>query len=401
MTITAAADGSALGNPGPAGWAWYVNDDCWRAGGWPHGTNNQGELMAVLDLFRSTAHIPQEDLRILCDSQYVINSVTKWMPGWKRKGWRKADGKPVLNVDLLKEIDKELVGRKYTFEWVKGHAGHDLNEAADERARAVALAYQQGVAARSGPGFRGAAALEQDDDALEQDESEELDLFGGLGSGLSLSAEHNRRDPSGRADAGANAPAMASGAVPANGSLAASSGAMANGRALASRGVVSNGSAVANGGAAANGRTVANGSAAAGSGLPEELDLFSELDADAFTSPLGNPSPEQTVEALERELLRPDVRSDIGRTGVLLHPEFTEIGTSGRLWTRDAMMMSLEESPGSHMELELISVDRIGAQAILLVYRSHSREGAALGSSLWVLDGEQWRLRFHQGTPEA
>ena len=67
VTITAAADGSALGNPGPAGWAWYVNDDCWRAGGWPHGTNNQGELMAVLDLFRSTAHIPQEDLHILCD----------------------------------------------------------------------------------------------------------------------------------------------------------------------------------------------------------------------------------------------------------------------------------------------------------------------------------------------
>jgi ribonuclease HI len=376
VTITAAADGSALGNPGPAGWAWYVNDDCWRAGGWPHGTNNQGELMAVLDLFRSTAHIPQEDLRILCDSQYVINSVTKWMPGWKRKGWRKADGKPVLNVDLLKEIDKELVGRKYTFEWVKGHAGHDLNEAADERARAVALAYQQGIAARSGPGFRGAAALaeaeaaskpgatglgyddaalERDADAalerdagLQQDETEELDLFGGLGSGLSPST-----------------------------------GSPGTGR---SRGPA---------GAVANGRTVA------GSGLADELDLFSELDADAFGSPLGKASPELTVEALERELLRPDVRSDIGRTGVLLHPEFTEIGTSGRLWTRDAMMMSLEESPGSHMELELISVDRLGAEAILLVYRSHSREGAALRSSLWVLHGGQWRLRFHQGTPEA
>jgi ribonuclease HI len=159
VTITAAADGSALGNPGPAGWAWYVNDDCWRAGGWPHGTNNQGELMAVLDLLRATAHLPQEDLHILCDSQYVINSITKWMPGWKRKGWRKADGKPVLNVDLLKELDRELAGRKYRFEWVKGHAGHDLNEAADERARAAATAYQQGVAARSGPGFPGAHHL--------------------------------------------------------------------------------------------------------------------------------------------------------------------------------------------------------------------------------------------------
>jgi ribonuclease HI len=416
VTITAAADGSALGNPGPAGWAWYVNDDCWRAGGWPHGTNNQGELMAVLDLFRSTAHIPQEHLRILCDSQYVINSVTKWMPGWKRKGWRKADGKPVLNVDLLKEIDKELVGRKYTFEWVKGHAGHDLNEAADERARAVALAYQQGVAARSGPGFRGAAALEQDEDALEQDEneeldqdaSEELDLFGGLGSGLSLSGEHNRRNPStAGAGAGADARAMANGAAAANGSLAAGSGAMANGRALANGKALANGRALAGGTALAGGGSVAGGDAAAnggpmaGSGLSEDLDLFSELEGDAFTSPLGTLPPEQTVEALERELLRPDVRSDIGRTGVLLHPDFTEIGTSGRLWTRDAMMMSLEESPGSHMELELISVDRLGAEAILLVYRSHSREGAALRSSLWVLDGEQWRLRFHQGTPEV
>jgi ribonuclease HI len=153
VTITAAADGSALGNPGPAGWAWYVNDDCWRAGGWPHGTNNQGELMAVLDLFRATAHLPDEELHILCDSQYVINSVTKWMPGWKRKGWRKADGKPVLNVEILRDIDQALTGRKYRFEWVRGHAGHDLNEAADDRARAAATSYQQGIAVRSGPGF--------------------------------------------------------------------------------------------------------------------------------------------------------------------------------------------------------------------------------------------------------
>lgn len=157
MTIIAAADGSALGNPGPAGWAWYVDEATWRAGGWPHGTNNQGELMAVLDLFRATAHRPQEPLQILCDSQYVINCITKWMPGWKRKGWRKADGKPVLNVEMLKEIDAALVGRTYRFEWVKGHAGHELNEAADVRARAVATAYQNGKAPEPGPGFPGQA----------------------------------------------------------------------------------------------------------------------------------------------------------------------------------------------------------------------------------------------------
>lgn len=152
MTIRAAADGSALGNPGPAGWAWYVDDDCWAAGGWKHATNNQAELVAVLQFFRATAHL-DDDLLILCDSQYVINCITTWMPGWKKKGWRKADGKPVLNLDLLQQIDTELPGRKYRFEWVKGHANHPLNEAADTRARAVSEAYQRGVMIPVGPGF--------------------------------------------------------------------------------------------------------------------------------------------------------------------------------------------------------------------------------------------------------
>jgi len=116
-----------------------------------------GELMAVLDLFKSTAHVPDEPLHILCDSQYVINSVTKWMPGWKRKGWKKSDGKAVLNLELLKEIDAALVGRQYTFEWVKGHAGHHLNEAADDRARDAATAFQAKRSPREGPGFPGAA----------------------------------------------------------------------------------------------------------------------------------------------------------------------------------------------------------------------------------------------------
>jgi ribonuclease HI len=118
MTITAAADGSALGNPGPAGWAWYIDDNTWRAGGWPHGTNNMGELKAVLDLLEATAHRPDEPLRVLCDSQYVINSITKWMPGWKKKGWKKRDGKPVLNVELMKALDAAMAGRDVHFEWV-------------------------------------------------------------------------------------------------------------------------------------------------------------------------------------------------------------------------------------------------------------------------------------------
>lgn len=152
MTITAAADGSALGNPGPNGWAWYIDDANWAAGGSPHGTNNQGELRAVLELLRATAGT-DEKLLIECDSRYVIDSVTKWMPGWKRRGWRKSDGGPVLNRDLLEGIDEALRGRDVEFSWVKGHAGHPLNEAADERANAAAKAYQQKQEPRRGPGF--------------------------------------------------------------------------------------------------------------------------------------------------------------------------------------------------------------------------------------------------------
>ncbi|WP_347271918.1 ribonuclease H [Microbacterium sp. H1-D42] len=155
MTITAAADGSALGNPGPNGWAWYIDDDRWAAGGSPHGTNNQGELQAVLELLRATAGT-DEKLVIECDSRYVIDSVTKWMPGWKRRGWRKSDGGPVLNRDLLEGIDEAIRGRDVSFTWVKGHAGHPLNEAADERANAAAKAYQQKQEPRRGPGFASA-----------------------------------------------------------------------------------------------------------------------------------------------------------------------------------------------------------------------------------------------------
>lgn len=151
--IVVAADGSALGNPGPAGWAWYVSDECWSAGGWEHGTNNMGELKAVLELLKATAQVPDQPLRILCDSRYTIDSLTKWIHGWKKKGWKKSDGKAVLNLELFKELDEAMKGRKYTFEWVKGHAGHPLNEAADERARGAATAYRDGRPPQTGPGF--------------------------------------------------------------------------------------------------------------------------------------------------------------------------------------------------------------------------------------------------------
>ena len=152
MTTVVAVDGSALGNPGPAGWAWYVDENCWAAGGWPSSSNNRGELTALLELLKATAST-NEELHVLADSQYVINSVTKWIAGWKANGWRKADKKPVVNVDLMQAIDKAITGRKVSFEWVRGHSGHPLNEAADDKARAAATAYQRHVSVESGPGW--------------------------------------------------------------------------------------------------------------------------------------------------------------------------------------------------------------------------------------------------------
>ena len=157
MTITAAADGSSLGNPGPAGWAWYVDEDTWDAGGWPQGTNNLGELTAILRLLEATADTGEE-LHILADSQYAINVVSKWRLGWKKRGWTKADKKPIKNLELIQEIDRAMEGRRVTFEWVKGHAGHHMNERADDLARACAEAYQAGRTPEPGPGFGGGAS---------------------------------------------------------------------------------------------------------------------------------------------------------------------------------------------------------------------------------------------------
>lgn len=157
MTITAAADGSSLGNPGPAGWAWYVDEDTWDAGGWPQGTNNLGELTAILRLLEATAETGEE-LHILADSQYAINVVSKWRLGWKKRGWTKADKKPIKNLELIQEIDRAMEGRRVTFEWVKGHAGHRMNERADDLARSCAEAYQAGRTPEPGPGFGGGSS---------------------------------------------------------------------------------------------------------------------------------------------------------------------------------------------------------------------------------------------------
>ena len=94
-----------------------------------------------------------EDLHILADSQYAINVISKWSPGWKKRGWVKADKKPIKNLELIQEIDQAMQGRTVTFEWVKGHTGHSLNEHADDAARSCAEAYRDGHVIPRGPGF--------------------------------------------------------------------------------------------------------------------------------------------------------------------------------------------------------------------------------------------------------
>lgn len=152
MTIIVATDGSSLGNPGPTGWAWYVDQNNWACGGYPFGTNNQGELMAVIDFFEQTTNV-QEQVHVISDSTYVVKAITEWMPGWKARNWKKADKSPVQNRELLERLDQALQGRDATFEWVKAHAGHDLNEHVDDLARAAATSYSKGAIPAPGPGW--------------------------------------------------------------------------------------------------------------------------------------------------------------------------------------------------------------------------------------------------------
>lgn len=145
-TITVSTDGSALSNPnGPMGWAWadHRGGDA-DAGGASNGTNQIGELCAVLQALR--AHRGPETLVIETDSQYAINCSSKWVHGWKKKGWRNSQGKSVKNRPLIEAIDREIRQREgpVRFVWVKGHAGDRFNEKVDKLARGYATAARDG-----------------------------------------------------------------------------------------------------------------------------------------------------------------------------------------------------------------------------------------------------------------
>ncbi|MBI1368964.1 MAG: ribonuclease HI [Planctomycetes bacterium] len=139
-------DGACLGNPGPGGWA-YIHKfpasgrEVEVSGGEAATTNNRMELTAVIEGLASLdarCHVT-----LVGDSEYVLKGISEWLPGWKKRGWRKADKKPVLNADLWQRVDELLQTHQVKVQWTRGHAGHPENERCDELASAEALRHKR------------------------------------------------------------------------------------------------------------------------------------------------------------------------------------------------------------------------------------------------------------------
>jgi len=130
-------DGACRGNPGPGGWAAilrYRGTEKDLSGFEPDTTNNRMEMMAAivgLEALKRPCRV-----RLHSDSQYLRDGITKWINGWKRRGWFTADKQPVKNIDLWQRLDAAAAPHDVTWIWVRGHSGHPENEQADALARA-------------------------------------------------------------------------------------------------------------------------------------------------------------------------------------------------------------------------------------------------------------------------
>ena len=134
--VTIYTDGACRGNPGPGGWgAILISGDHERelCGGEPATTNNRMELMAAIQALEALKKPCRVELHT--DSQYLRTGITEWLAGWKARGWRTAAKAPVKNEDLWKRLDVARSHHQVDWRWVKGHAGHPLNERADGLAR--------------------------------------------------------------------------------------------------------------------------------------------------------------------------------------------------------------------------------------------------------------------------
>ena len=139
MTAQIYTDGSCLNNPGPGGWAailvWGDHEKV-LVGGDTETTNNRMELMAAIAALEALTR--PVDVTLASDSTYLKDGITKWINGWKKNGWKTAAKKPVANQDLWMRLDEAIKPHNITWAWVKGHAGHPMNERCDELARAEA-----------------------------------------------------------------------------------------------------------------------------------------------------------------------------------------------------------------------------------------------------------------------
>ena len=134
--ITIWTDGACSGNPGPGGWAAILASGGHRkelCGGEPDTTNTRMELMAAIMALEALKRPSAID--VITDSQYVRGGITGWLKGWKARGWRTASKEPVKNKDLWLRLDAAAAQHDIAWHWVKGHAGHEMNERADELAR--------------------------------------------------------------------------------------------------------------------------------------------------------------------------------------------------------------------------------------------------------------------------
>ena len=135
-SVTIHTDGACSGNPGPGGWGailFYGDKMRELKGGEPGTTNNRMELMAAIQALEALTKPCKVELHT--DSQYVQKGIHEWIHGWKRRGWLTADKKPVKNAELWQRLDAALKPHQVHWHWVKGHAGHDENERADQLAR--------------------------------------------------------------------------------------------------------------------------------------------------------------------------------------------------------------------------------------------------------------------------
>ncbi|MBF0213827.1 MAG: ribonuclease HI [Magnetococcales bacterium] len=136
LAVSIHTDGACSGNPGPGGWGAllrYGTHEKNLCGFAPRTTNNRMEMLAAIHALEAL----NRPCRVIVntDSSYVKNGITQWLRGWKARGWRKSDGKPVLNAELWQRLDAACLKHDVEWRWVKGHAGDPGNEAADQLAR--------------------------------------------------------------------------------------------------------------------------------------------------------------------------------------------------------------------------------------------------------------------------